>query len=154
VFVGLSGGVDSALVACIAERALGPAAVTGLALPSRYTDPRSTEAARDLAVALGIGFEALSIEPPHFTAETMLQPLLSRDDRGMAAANLQARLRSLVLMAYINRHGGLLLNTTNKTELALGYSTLYGDMAGTLGVIADLTKTQVYALARYYHGGR
>jgi NAD+ synthase (glutamine-hydrolysing) len=152
-FVGLSGGIDSALVACIAREALGAGAVTGVAIPSRYTDPRSTAAAQELAAALGIGFDVVELEPLHAAAEASLDRLLA-GDRGTTAENIQARLRAVVLLAHVNRHGGLLLNTSNKTELALGYGTLHGDLAGTLGVIADLTKPEVYALARWYQHGR
>jgi NAD+ synthase (glutamine-hydrolysing) len=149
-FLGLSGGVDSAVAAVIAAEALGPANVTGVAIPSRYTDPRSTSSAGELAGALGIGFEVVELEPLHAAAESALGELLV----GTAAENVQARLRALVLMAYVNRHGGLLLNTSNKTELALGYGTLYGDLAGGLCPIGDLTKPQVYALARWIQGAR
>lgn len=152
--LGLSGGVDSALVACVAREALGPEAVTAVALPSRYTDPRSTETARELADALGIAFEVVEIEPMHAAAEGALGDLLAGEGGAIAAENVQARLRALALMAVVNRKGGLLLNTSNKTELALGYGTLYGDMAGTLSVIGDLTKPRVYDVARWYDAGR
>ncbi len=147
VFLGLSGGVDSALVACIAAEAVGPATVTALAMPSRHTDPRSTEAARELAGNLGIGFEVVPIEPLHAAAEGALSQVL---DGGTTEENLQARLRSVVLHAWVNRHGGLLLNTSNKTEISLGYGTLHGDLAGTLSVLGDVTKPEVYAVARWY----
>ena len=153
IFLGLSGGVDSALAACIAVSAMGAVgSVTALALPSRHTDPRSTESARELAESLGIGFEVLPIEPLHAAAEGALAHLL--DGSGTTAENLQARLRSLVLNAYVNRHGGLLLNTSNKTEISLGYGTLHGDLAGTLSVLGDLTKPEVYAVARWYAANR
>ncbi|EYF01111.1 NAD(+) synthase [Chondromyces apiculatus] len=153
--LGLSGGIDSALVACLAAEALGPAAVTAIALPSRHTDPRSTETARALARALGIGFEVSPLEPLHAAAEQALAPLLAGAPPGdTTLENIQARLRAMVLMAHLNRQGGILLNTSNKTELSLGYGTLYGDMAGTLCVIGDLTKPQVYALARHIDAGR
>jgi NAD+ synthase (glutamine-hydrolysing) len=145
-FLGLSGGVDSAVVACLAAAGLGPDRVTGLALPSRYTDPRSTQSAEELAKSLGIGFEIVPIEEIHKSVETNLAGLL---DEGTGAENLQARLRMIVLMAYVNRHGGMLLNTGNKTEAALGYATLYGDTAGSLCPIGDLTKPQVYQLANW-----
>lgn len=153
-FVGLSGGIDSALVLCIAVRALGADAVTALMLPSRFNDPRSSEQAQVLCHRLRVASEQVSIEPLLLACETQLRPLLGHaDDPGKSSdttiENLQARLRALVLMAYVNRRGGILLNTSNKTELAVGYSTLYGDMAGALGVIADLTKPQVYALCRH-----
>jgi NAD+ synthetase len=146
--LGLSGGVDSALVACIAKEALGPERVHALAIPSRFTDRRSTEDARALARALGITFDVVPLEPLHEAALGALEPLLAGSATGKE--NLQARLRMLVLMADVNQKGGLLLNTSNKTELALGYGTLQGDLAGSLGVIADLTKPQVYALAQLY----
>jgi len=153
-FVGLSGGIDSALVLCIAVRALGSGAVTALTLPSRFNDPRSTLEAKALCHSLGVACEEISIEPLRSACEETLRPLLSCSDGAPAGddttlENVQARLRALVLMAYVNRRGGILLNTSNKTELAVGYSTLYGDMAGALGVIADLTKPQVYALCRH-----
>lgn len=153
-FVGLSGGVDSALVLCIAARALGAEAVTALSLPSRFNDPRSSQAAHDLCLALGVRCEEVSIDPLLQACQTQLEPLLSPAGSPAPAGdttleNVQARLRALLLMAYVNRRGGILLNTSNKTELAVGYSTLYGDMAGALGVIADLTKPQVYALCRH-----
>ena len=143
-FLGLSGGVDSAVVACLAAAGIGPDRVTGVALPSRYTDPRSTQSAEEHAKNLGIGFEIFPIEEIHKSAETSLGKLL---DDGTGAENFQARLRMIVLMAYVNRHGGMLLNTGNKTEAALGYATLYGDTAGSLCPIGDLTKPQVYQLA-------
>jgi len=146
VFLGLSGGVDSAIVAVLAAEALGPENVTAVAIPSRYSDPRSTSSARELAEALGIGFEVVDLEPLHAAAEQMLGDLLAG---GTGAENVQARLRAMVLMAFVNRDGGMLLNTSNKTELTVGYSTLYGDMAGTLCPIADLTKPEVYALAQW-----
>ena len=150
-FVGVSGGVDSALVAVIAAEALGPEHVTAIAIPSRYTDPRSTSSARELAAGLGIGFEVVDLEPLHAAAETGLAGVI---DGGTTAENVQARLRMVVLMAFVNSRGGMLLNTSNKTELTLGYSTLYGDTAGTLCPIADLTKPEVYALARWIAGRR
>jgi len=145
-FLGLSGGLDSAVVAVIAAEALGPENVTAVAIPSRYSDPRSTSSARELAEALGVGFEVVELEPLHAAAEQTLGDLLVS---GTEAENVQPRLRMLVLMAYVNRHGGMLLNASNKTELAVGYSTLYGDAAGTLCPIADLTKPEVYALANW-----
>jgi NAD+ synthetase len=151
VFLGLSGGVDSALVAVIAAEALGPERVTAVAIPSRYTDPRSTACAQELARALGIHFEVVELEPVHAAAEAALGDLLQE---GTAAENVQARLRAIILMAFVNRYGGMLLNTSNKTELALGYGTVYGDTAGTLCPIADLTKPEVYALARWIDATR
>jgi NAD+ synthetase len=150
-FLGLSGGIDSSLVAVLAADALGPERVTGLAIPSRHTDPRSTACAKELARDLGIGFETVELEPLHAAAEASLAVLM---DGGTTAENVQARLRAMVLMSHVNHHGGLLLNTSNKTELALGYATLYGDMAGGLAPIADLTKLEVVGVARWVHANR
>ncbi|MBN1890802.1 MAG: NAD(+) synthase [Thermoflexales bacterium] len=149
-FLGLSGGVDSAVVAVLAAEALGPERVTAVAIPSRYTAPASTTCARELAQALGIGFEVVALEQVHAAAEATLGDLA----HGTAAENVQARLRAMILMSFVNRHGGMLLNASNKTELSLGYATLYGDMAGTLCPIADLTKLEVIALARWINTRR
>jgi NAD+ synthetase len=148
LFLGLSGGVDSALVAIIAAEAVGPRRVTAVAIPSRHTDPRSTASALELSAALGICFEEIPLEPLHEEARRTLSALLL-EDTGTTDENLQARLRALILTAWVNRRGGLLLNTSNKTEISLGYGTLYGDLAGTLSVIGDLTKPTVYAVARW-----
>jgi NAD+ synthase (glutamine-hydrolysing) len=150
VFLGLSGGVDSAVVASIAAEALGPSAVTAIAMPSRHTDPRSTIEARSLAEALGVGFEVAPIEPLHAAFEASLAPLLAGAPAGdTTLENVQARIRAIILMSYVNRFGGALLNTSNKTELSLGYGTLYGDLAGALCVIGDVIKTEVVAMARW-----
>ncbi len=160
VFLGLSGGIDSAVVAVLAAEVLGPANVTAVAIPSRYTDPRSTESAQALAKTLGIGFEVVELEPLHRAAESTLGTLLidtgadTTAVAGIAAENVQARLRMLILMTFVNRYGGMLLNTSNKTELALGYGTLYGDLAGTLSPIGDLAKPQVYDLANWIQATR
>jgi len=151
--LGLSGGIDSALTAVIAARALGPGRVHGVAIPSRHTDPRSTEDARALAATLGIGFSVVPLEPLHAAMEASLAPLLAaaRDEgaRGLALENGQSRLRMVVLMAETNARGGLLLSTSNKSELSLGYGTIYGDMAGALAPLGDLWKSDVVALARH-----
>ena len=151
VFIGLSGGVDSALVAVLAADALGAERVTCVAMPSRFTDPRSTQSAQELAQSLGTGFEVVPIEPLHAAAEAVMGKLLQE---GTAAENVQARIRMVILMGYVNRYGGMLLNTGNKTEASLGYATLYGDTAGSLCPIGDLTKPQVVHLARWIHEGR
>jgi NAD+ synthase (glutamine-hydrolysing) len=152
--LGLSGGIDSALACCLAREALGADGVLAVALPSRHTDPRSTEAARALAQALGVSFEVRALEPLHAAATHALADLQVGARDTSLDENVQARLRALVLMALVNRHGGLLLNTSNKTELALGYGTLYGDLAGAVCVLGDLHKPDVYALARAYDAGR
>lgn len=145
-FLGLSGGIDSALTAVLAAEALGSENVTGVAIPSRYSDPRSTDCARELADNLGIGFEVVELDGLHKAAEASLEPWLTG---GTTAENIQARLRAMILMALVNARRGFLLNTSNKTELALGYATLYGDMAGSLCPIADLTKPDIYRLSRW-----
>ena len=161
--LGLSGGIDSALVACIAARALGPRNVLGVAMPSRYSSPGSITDARDLATNLGIDFTVIPIEPV-FTAylDTLGAPLdqfapatspeASAAASDLTAQNLQARVRGAMLMALSNRQDRLLLTTGNKSEVATGYCTLYGDMAGGLAVISDVPKTLVYRLARAING--
>lgn len=150
VVLGLSGGVDSALVAALAVEALGPRRVVAAHVPSRFTDPRSTEAARETARALGIRLEERPLEPLLAPWEGELADLLDAGPAGRRAhENLQSRLRTAVLAAFVNRHGGLLLNASNKTELALGYGTLWGDLAGLLAPIGDLPKTEVVRLARW-----
>ena len=158
--LGLSGGIDSALVACIAARALGPRQVLGVAMPSRYSSAGSITDAEALARALGIDFTVIPIEPMFASYLDTLAPALaafepaSRAPEIAAAAadlteqNLQARVRGAVLMALSNRQDRLLLTTGNKSEVATGYCTLYGDMAGGLAVIGDVPKTLVYRLAR------
>lgn len=147
---GLSGGVDSALVACLAAEALGPAAVTGVAMPSRYNDPRSLSSAQELARALGIELLVQPIEALHAATAAALGPLVEGPEGRLTDENVQARLRMVVLMAHVNRRGGVLLNTSNQTELTYGYGTLYGDLAGTLAPLGDLTKSEVFALARTF----
>lgn len=151
--LGSSGGVDSAVVAALAVAALGPEHVTTVAMPSRYSDPRSTTVAQELAGSLGAGFSVVPIDGLHQQAESALSGWLD-DPSGVTGENVQARLRMLILMSVVNRYGGMLLNTSNKTELTLGYGTLYADMAGTLSVLGDVTKPDVYALARYINRDR
>jgi len=157
--LGLSGGIDSALVACIAARALGPRQVLGVAMPSRYSSPGSITDAEALARALDIDFTVIPIEAMFAAYLDALAPALGAfapgrpPDVAAAAAdlteqNLQARVRGAVLMALSNRQDRLLLTTGNKSEVATGYCTLYGDMAGGLAVISDVPKTLVYRLAR------
>ncbi len=145
-FIGLSGGIDSSVAAVIAAEALGRERVTGVAIPSQFTDARSTESARELASRLGIRFEVVELEAMHKAAEQVLGPVRSA---GVAGENIQARLRMIVLMSFVNQRGGFLINTSNKTELTVGYSTLYGDMAGAISPLGDLTKVEVYELARW-----
>ena len=147
--VGLSGGIDSALVGALAVDALGAENVTGLALPSRYSSEGSVADARALASALGIRFEVVSIEPLFAAAKATLAPLFAGRPEDVTEENLQARLRGMLLMAFSNKLGPLLLTTGNKSELAVGYCTLYGDMAGGLAPISDLPKMRVYELSRH-----
>jgi len=150
-FLGLSGGIDSSVAAVLTAEALGVENVTGVAIPSRYTDPRSTESARLLAESLGIHFETLELDAFHKSAEETLGSLL---EGGTGAENIQARLRMLILMSYVNKQGGFLVNTSNKTELTIGYGTLYGDLAGAISPLGDLTKPEVYDLANYINRTR
>jgi len=159
VVIGLSGGIDSALTATIAVDALGPDAVLGVALPSRYSSPGSVADARQLASNLGIDFRVLPIEPALRGLETLLTAPEVPAACSPAAAelshqNLQARARGTVLMALSNQTGALVLSTGNKSELATGYCTLYGDMAGGLAVLSDVLKTQVYTLAHFVNRER
>jgi NAD+ synthase (glutamine-hydrolysing) len=150
-FIGLSGGIDSSLVAVIATDALGKENVTGVSMPSRYSSDHSKSDAYALATNLGIEYLTVPIEPI-FSAylQQLKQPFKDRP-ADVAEENLQSRIRGTLLMALSNKFGGLVLATGNKTELALGYATLYGDMSGGLEVIGDVSKTQVYALARHYN---
>jgi len=146
--VGLSGGIDSALTAAIAAAALGPEKVLGVAMPSRYSSDHSREDAAALASSLGIPFREISIEPMHAAFLAQLQASEGKALGDLAEQNVQARVRGQILMALSNDTGALVLTTGNKSELAVGYCTLYGDMAGGLAVIGDLPKTLVYRVAR------
>lgn len=153
--LGLSGGIDSSLVAAIAARALGPANVLGVAMPTRYSSEHSQRDARALAAALGIEFRSISIDAIFQryldTLGPELEALGPRPADDTTFENLQARIRGNTLMAISNRLGHLLLTTGNKSEIAVGYCTLYGDMAGGLAVISDLPKTFVYEVAREHN---
>jgi NAD+ synthase (glutamine-hydrolysing) len=152
--VGLSGGIDSALTAVLAVDALGTENVMGVAMPSRFSSPGSWEDAGQLAKNLGIRFEALPIEPVVRAVEAQLAGPFRGLPRNEAEENIQSRLRGLTLMALSNKFGSLVLTTGNKSELAVGYCTLYGDMCGALAVIADLFKTEVYRIARWVNRDR
>jgi NAD+ synthase/NAD+ synthase (glutamine-hydrolysing) len=149
VVIGLSGGIDSALTAAIAVDALGPENVTGLALPSQYSSEHSLRDARELACRLRIRFEVLPIAPIFDLYRKTLAPLFSGLPQDVAEENIQSRIRGNLLMAFSNKFGELVLTTGNKSELAVGYCTLYGDMVGGLAVISDVPKTLVYRLSRY-----
>ena len=154
VILGLSGGIDSAVVACLAVQALGSGKVHAVALPSRYSGPESLIDAQQLAQNLGIKLETIPIEKPHTAMEEILQSSFTGLEPGITEENLQPRIRGNILMALSNKFGHLLLACGNKSELATGYCTLYGDLAGGLTVIGDLTKTQVYELARFINRHR
>lgn len=146
--IGLSGGIDSAVVACVAGRALGPAHVLGVAMPSRYSSDHSRRDAADLAKNLGIEFREIAIEPMFAAYLESLAPAFAGRAPDVTEENLQARIRGGLLMALSNKFGKLLLSTGNKSEIATGYCTLYGDTNGGLAVISDVPKTWVYKIAR------
>ena len=148
VVLGLSGGVDSSVVACLAAEALGADHVVGVAMPSRYSSPHSLEDAEALARNLGVRFLVIPIEQPHRAMETALAEAFKSAKPDTTEENVQARIRGNILMALSNKFGWLVLSTGNKSELACGYCTLYGDMAGGLAVISDVPKTLIYELAR------
>lgn len=152
VVLGLSGGIDSALTAALAVQALGPKRVVGVAMPSRFSSDHSVNDARDLANNLGIEFHVVPIADIHACYEKNLGPVFTGksslgDD--LTEQNIQARIRGVILMAFSNRYNHLLLTTGNKSELAVGYCTLYGDMCGGLAVISDVPKTTVWDLSRW-----
>jgi NAD+ synthase (glutamine-hydrolysing) len=146
VVLGLSGGIDSSLVAAIAADALGPEQVTGVLMPSRYSSEGSITDAEALVAALGIRSLTIPIEPAHEAFTAMLAEAFVGTVPGLAEENLQARVRGTILMTMSNKFGWLVLTTGNKSEMATGYSTLYGDMAGGFAVIKDVPKMLVYAL--------
>jgi NAD+ synthase/NAD+ synthase (glutamine-hydrolysing) len=149
VVIGLSGGIDSALTAAIAVDALGKENVTGIAMPSQYSSEHSINDARELACKLGIRFEVIAIGDVFDGYRKALAPLFAGMPEDVAEENLQSRIRGNILMAFSNKFGELVLTTGNKSEVGVGYCTLYGDMVGGLGVIADVPKTMVYDLSRY-----
>ena len=147
--LGLSGGIDSSLTGCIAVDALGPNNVHGVSMPSRYSSDHSMDDAKTLAKNLGIDYRTISIESIIGEFDESLQESFKGSETGVAEENIQARVRGSLLMALSNKFNWLVLSTGNKTELAMGYCTLYGDMNGGLSVISDLSKTDVYALSRW-----
>ncbi len=152
--LGLSGGIDSAIVACLAVAALGPSHVHGLSLPSQFSSRGSLDDARLLAGRLGIRYDVIPIQPPFESVRQQLNPLFANCPEDTTEENIQARLRGVILMALSNKFGSLLLTTGNKSELAVGYCTLYGDMCGGLAVISDVPKTMVYRLAQWINRNR
>lgn len=154
VVLGLSGGIDSALTAAIAAQALGPENVLGVALPSPYSSQDSLDDARKLAENLGCRFEVIPISDLFESFRRSLEPLFIGFDEDLTEQNLQARIRGNLLMALSNKFGHLLLATGNKSEMSVGYCTLYGDMSGGLAVISDVPKQLVYQLAAYVNRSR
>ena len=149
VLLGLSGGIDSALSAAVAVDALGPDKVWGVMMPSKYTSDESLEDAEENARLLGCRHDVISIAPGVKALDAMLE-----DPQGLAAENIQSRLRMVTLMALSNTHGHMLLTTGNKSEMSVGYATLYGDMAGGFSVLKDAYKTTVFALSRWRNSNR
>ncbi|MEL6813309.1 MAG: NAD+ synthase [Cyanobacteria bacterium J06598_3] len=147
--IGLSGGVDSAIVSAIAAEALGPKNVLGILMPSPYSSGHSVSDAEALAKNIGINTKTLAIKPLMSGYDTVLEEMFEGTEEGVAEENLQSRIRGNLLMAVSNKFGHLLLSTGNKSEMAVGYCTLYGDMNGGLAVIADVPKTRVYSICRW-----
>ena len=152
--IGLSGGIDSAVTACIAAEALGAANVLGMGMPSRYSSSGSIDDARALAENLQIRFEVVPIKPAFDAYLEILHGLFEGTPPGVAEENIQSRIRGNLLMAMSNKYGSLVLTTGNKSEIAVGYCTLYGDMSGGLSVLSDVPKTMVYQLAEYINRKR
>jgi NAD+ synthase (glutamine-hydrolysing) len=147
--IGLSGGIDSAICLCLAAEALGNGNVRALLMPSRYSSDHSVKDAVSLADNLNVHYDIVSIEKPFNAFEEELAPLFEGKEKDVTEENIQARVRATILMAISNKFGCILLNTSNKSEAAVGYGTLYGDMAGGLSVIGDVYKTDIYRLANY-----
>ena len=148
-YIGLSGGIDSSVVAAVAADALGPENVTGVSMPSRYSSDHSRSDAHILAENLGIELLTIPIEPAHAAMLEMLESAFDGTEPGLAEENLQSRQRGNVLMSLANKFGALVLTTGNKSEMATGYATLYGDMAGGFAVLKDVPKVLTYAIARW-----
>jgi len=147
--LGLSGGIDSAVVAVLAARALGADNVRCILMPSQFSSDHSVNDARELAQNLGTQYDIIPIEQIFKAYETELKPHFWATQFNITEENIQARIRGMLLMSFSNKFGNILLNTSNKSEMAVGYGTLYGDMCGGLSVIGDLYKTEVFELARY-----
>src|SRR6185369_13075834 len=154
VVLGMSGGIDSALTAAVAVDALGAAHVRGVRLPSRFTSQASLDDAAESGHLLGMRMDTIPIEEPVAAAEGALAPLFEGRQRDVTEENVQARARGLLLMALSNKFGDLLVTTGNKSEMSVGYATLYGDMCGGYSVLKDIYKTEVYALSRWRNENR
>lgn len=147
--LGLSGGIDSAVTAVMAVKALGAKHVRGVLMPSQYSSDHSINDARALAKNLGMQYDIVPIQPMYEAYETALKPHFMGMPANVTEENIQARVRGMIVMAMSNKFGNILLNTTNKSEMAVGYGTLYGDLCGGISVLGDVYKTEVYALAHY-----
>ena len=152
--LGLSGGIDSAVTACLAVAALGKENVRGVSLPSQFSSQHSLDDARVLAERLGMPYDVVPIQAAFETVKHQLQPVFAGKPEDTTEENVQARLRGVILMAFSNKFGSLLLTTGNKSEIAVGYCTLYGDMAGGLAVISDVPKTMIYRIAKWINRER
>ncbi|MFT4680843.1 MAG: NAD+ synthase (glutamine-hydrolyzing) [Flavobacteriales bacterium] len=152
--LGLSGGIDSAVTLALASDALGPENVHSLLMPSMYSSKHSIDDSVRLCENLGSTYEVVPISAAYEQLEADLMPLFKGKDSDVTEENLQARLRGVILMAYSNKHGNILLNTSNKSEAAVGYGTLYGDMNGGISVLGDVYKTEVFELAEYMNRGK
>ena len=152
--LGLSGGIDSALVCTLAVEALGADNVHGLLMPSQYSTDHSVADARQLAENLGMKYDIVPIKPLFDALRTAMHPVFGDRGEDVTEENMQARIRGMIVMSYSNKFGAIALNTTNKSEAAMGYGTLYGDSCGSLGVIADLYKTEVYQLSEHLNRHR
>lgn len=147
--VGLSGGIDSAVTFALAARALGSDNVYGILMPSQYSSDHSVEDAKALAENIGAPYDIIAIKDIYDAYDEKLKPIFKGLPFGLAEENLQARIRGVLVMAASNKFGHIVLNTSNKSEAAVGYGTLYGDMCGGLAVLGDVYKTDVFELARY-----
>ncbi|MEA2572376.1 MAG: hypothetical protein QOI24_4377 [Acidobacteriota bacterium] len=154
VVIGLSGGIDSAVTAAIAVEALGAEHVTGIAMPSKFSSQGSIDDARDLAKNLGIAFHIVEIDPLYQPYERTFNSLFGEEKFDITNENVQARIRGNILMAWSNRTGAMVVSTGNKSELAVGYCTLYGDMCGGLALLGDVYKTMVYRVAEWLNRDR
>jgi NAD+ synthase (glutamine-hydrolysing) len=152
--IGLSGGIDSAVCLCLACEALGPENVLSVLMPSKYSSDHSVSDSVVLARQLGTSYEIIGIDKPFIAFEEVLAPLFNGIRADVTEENIQARIRAVILMAISNKFGFMLLNTSNKSEAAVGYGTLYGDMAGGISVIGDIYKTDVYRLAAHINRER
>lgn len=152
--IGLSGGVDSALVLALAAEALGPENVHGIMMPSKFSTKNSVTDAEELSELNGVKYDVIHISRIYERYMDELQQFFADGSWTTAQENLQARIRANILMAYSNRSGSLLLNTSNKSEISVGYGTIYGDLCGALMVIGDLYKLQVYDLCKYMNAAK